>query len=157
VDLVVLQAGIHEGEEGEERAHLPFPAEQEGEAEGAVVVEGPEAPIGPLEDQEELPGDCDHNVVVVAVVGRDGRRGQKEGDGGYTWTDEVRQAEPTPWEEAVLGHDHEIRVEEAHEQAEVYEIPLDVAPLQLADHQVAAVDCDDHACQTRERPRTMAT
>ena len=44
---------------------------------------------------------------------------------------------------------------EADHEAQVCVDPLDVALVQLADRQVAA-DCDDHAYQIRERPRTMA-
>jgi hypothetical protein len=152
MDPVALRAGIHEEEEGGEGYYLPFPVEQEGEAEG-VMVEGPEAPIGRLEDQEEHQDDCDRNVAVAVAAGCGG----KEVEGGYIWADEVRHVEATQREAAVLDHDREILGEEAHEQADVYEILLDVVLVQLADRQAAAVDCGDHACQIREKPHTMAT
>jgi hypothetical protein len=95
--------------------------------------------------------------VAAGAAGRDDYRGGKEVEGDYIWADEVRHVEATQREAAVLDHDREILGEEAHEQAAVYEILLDVALVQLADRQAAAVDCGDHACQIREKPRTMAT
>lgn len=70
MDLVVLQAGIHAEGEGGEHCYLLFPVEWEVAAED-VVVESPEAPIGPFEDQEGLHGGWDRNVGV-AGVGHDG-------------------------------------------------------------------------------------
>ena len=146
-----MWAGIHGEEEGGEGRYLL--AERGGEAEG-VEVEVPEAPIGRFEDQAEHQVDCDRGVAVV-VAGDGGCHWGKEADGGCTWA-EVRRGDAIRREAAVPGHDREIPEEVGHEHAEVYGILLDVALVQLGDRQ-AAVDCGDHVCQIRERPRTMAT
>jgi hypothetical protein len=153
-DLVVLRAGIHEEEGGEE--HFLFPAVLEGEGGGvavAVAVENYEAPIGLLEDQEGPQDDYGHNVVAVVVVENDSCHGGKEG-GHYTWLEEVHHGEATQRSVGAPVHEQEILVLAGHE-AHVCWDPLYVVLVQLADRQVAA-DCDVHAYQIRERPRTMA-
>ena len=144
-----MWAGILEEEEGKEGYHLLLLVEQADEAADAVV-EGPEAPIDRFEDQEEHQVDCDRDVAAVVVAGSGCCHVGKEGDCAGV---EVRREEPTQREAAGPGHDHEILEGGPHEHAGVYP---DVALVQLVDRQ-AAVDYGDHACQIRERPRTMAT
>jgi len=151
VDLVALRAGIREEEEVRGGEYLLFPVNQEGAAEG-VTAEGPEPPIGPLADQELRNG----YGRIVAVVVAGGHADCRGNAGGGTWGEEHR-VETTQREAVVLGHDHEIQGEEVRERVGVYVVPLDVILVQLADLLVVAVDCDDHAYQIREKPRTRAT